>query len=264
MGNGRLPAGQPQVRLRVRPGPRRPGRGRRHRGRWQRPGDRRDAERRGHRLGRGRPRGPHAPPPRPRRQLRRRARAGNGCRGVRRRGRPRRDLQPTTADRGARRRRGLRPPDHRDAGHTAGHISVLDQVAGVLVAGDALTGTGDGGVGGPSPRFTDDMATAHESVRTLATWEFNTAFFGHGEPVDSDASARVVDSPPRCSGRHRRNCGSAAVVCWIRARSRADPAHSWLPSSRFARGIEYASPPNPIPIKRVMNQRRASGIDGNA
>ena len=78
-------------------------------------------------------------------------------------------------------------------GHTAGHISVLDQVTGVLVAGDALTGTGDGGVGGPSPRFTDDMATAHESVRTLATWEFNTAFFGHGEPVDSDASARVAE-----------------------------------------------------------------------
>ena len=77
-------------------------------------------------------------------------------------------------------------------GHTPGHISVLDPVGRVLVAGDALVGRGDGGgVAGPDAAYTQDMATAHESVRKLAGFAFDVLLFGHGEPVEQDASRRV-------------------------------------------------------------------------
>lgn len=78
-------------------------------------------------------------------------------------------------------------------GHTPGHISVLDPVGGVLVAGDALVGRGDGGgVAGPDAAYTQDMATAEESVRKLAGYNFDTVLFGHGDPVEQDA-ARLVE-----------------------------------------------------------------------
>jgi glyoxylase-like metal-dependent hydrolase (beta-lactamase superfamily II) len=76
-------------------------------------------------------------------------------------------------------------------GHTPGHICVLDPVGGLLVAGDALIGS-RGGVAGPNPQFTSDLATANESVKKLATFEFETALFGHGEPVGSGASTAVA------------------------------------------------------------------------
>lgn len=78
-------------------------------------------------------------------------------------------------------------------GHTAGHISVLDEIGGLLVAGDALSGGDDGTVSGPDPQFTDDMALAHESVRRLAALTFATVVFGHGEPVSQNADAAVAD-----------------------------------------------------------------------
>lgn len=76
-------------------------------------------------------------------------------------------------------------------GHTPGHISVLDRAASVLVAGDAMNGSG-GGVAGPNERFTPDMDTAWQSVATLAGYEYATAYFGHGEPVLTGASAAVA------------------------------------------------------------------------
>ena len=71
-------------------------------------------------------------------------------------------------------------------GHTDGHISVLDPVGGVLVAGDALNGA-DGGVIGANPQFSSDMTIADESVRKLAALSFDTLLFGHGEPVEGGA-----------------------------------------------------------------------------
>jgi glyoxylase-like metal-dependent hydrolase (beta-lactamase superfamily II) len=76
-------------------------------------------------------------------------------------------------------------------GHTPGHIAVLDPAGGILVAGDALVGAG-GGVDGPDRRFTEDMPTAHESVRKLAGFTFGTALFGHGDPVEGGADAAVA------------------------------------------------------------------------
>ncbi|HEX5695321.1 MAG TPA: MBL fold metallo-hydrolase [Acidimicrobiia bacterium] len=77
-------------------------------------------------------------------------------------------------------------------GHTAGHISVLDSVAGILVAGDALNGTG-GGVAGPDPGFSEDMAIAIDSVGKLAGLDYEVALFGHGDPVLEGASTAVAD-----------------------------------------------------------------------
>jgi glyoxylase-like metal-dependent hydrolase (beta-lactamase superfamily II) len=74
-------------------------------------------------------------------------------------------------------------------GHTKGHISMLDPDVG-LFTGDALNGSG-GGVIGPNPQFTPDMDTALSSVRTLATFDYESVFFGHGEPVLTAASAAV-------------------------------------------------------------------------
>jgi glyoxylase-like metal-dependent hydrolase (beta-lactamase superfamily II) len=76
-------------------------------------------------------------------------------------------------------------------GHTAGHIAVLDPVAGILVTGDALNGNG-GQVAGPNPQFSDDMELANASVAKLASFEFEIALFGHGDPVLRGASAQVA------------------------------------------------------------------------
>jgi glyoxylase-like metal-dependent hydrolase (beta-lactamase superfamily II) len=74
-------------------------------------------------------------------------------------------------------------------GHTKGHISMLDPDLG-LFTGDALNGSG-GGVIGPNPQFTPDLDTALDSVRLLATFDYEAAFFGHGDPVLTGASTAV-------------------------------------------------------------------------
>lgn len=76
-------------------------------------------------------------------------------------------------------------------GHTTGHISVLDSIAGILVAGDALNTSG-GAVSGANPQFSSDMITADVSVRKLATFGFETLLVGHGDPIESGASALVA------------------------------------------------------------------------
>jgi len=77
-------------------------------------------------------------------------------------------------------------------GHTAGHICLLDTEAGVLIAGDALNGSG-GGVAGPNARFSEDLVLANLSVQDLASFEYEVALFGHGEPVLTGASVAVAD-----------------------------------------------------------------------
>lgn len=77
-------------------------------------------------------------------------------------------------------------------GHTAGHVSVYDPAASLMVAGDAMV-NGENGLEGASPRFTADMAMASESIKKLATFTFETLVFGHGEPIDSGASEAVAE-----------------------------------------------------------------------
>ncbi len=74
-------------------------------------------------------------------------------------------------------------------GHTPGHVSVFDPATRLLVAGDALTGTEDGGVAGPNPSFTPDMDLATTSAASLATLRPDVILFGHGPPASVDAAA---------------------------------------------------------------------------
>jgi glyoxylase-like metal-dependent hydrolase (beta-lactamase superfamily II) len=76
-------------------------------------------------------------------------------------------------------------------GHTAGHISLFDPSAGVLVAGDAINGA-SGGVVGPNPDFSEDHTQALATVADLVSYDFETIYFGHGEPVMSGGSALVT------------------------------------------------------------------------
>lgn len=70
-------------------------------------------------------------------------------------------------------------------GHTPGHISVYDAGAKLLVTGDAVVGAEGGGVGPPGEQYTEDMPTAHASVKKLAGLDINTILFGHGEPIET-------------------------------------------------------------------------------
>lgn len=76
-------------------------------------------------------------------------------------------------------------------GHTLGHVSVLDETGGILVAGDAL-GTDTGTVAGSKPSFTEDMEQAKASVVKLGKLTFETLLVGHGDPILEGASARVA------------------------------------------------------------------------
>jgi len=77
-------------------------------------------------------------------------------------------------------------------GHTAGHISLWDPAASVLIAGDALNGA-DGGVAGPNPQFSENHEEALVTVGKMAGFEYEALYFGHGEPVLEGASALVAD-----------------------------------------------------------------------
>ncbi len=76
-------------------------------------------------------------------------------------------------------------------GHTAGHIAVLDEAGGILVAGDAL-GTTGGTLAGSNPSFTEDAAAAKASVVKMGQLTFETLLVGHGEPILEGASAQVA------------------------------------------------------------------------
>jgi len=77
-------------------------------------------------------------------------------------------------------------------GHTAGSISVLDAVNGVLVAGDAL-GTAEGMPVLPGAQFTADMDEAKRSIVKLGGLVFETLLVGHGDPIESGAAALVAE-----------------------------------------------------------------------
>lgn len=74
-------------------------------------------------------------------------------------------------------------------GHTAGHMAVWEPESRVLVAGDALNN--DGALSGANPQYSEDMNTAAESVRKLATLAPATILVGHGSPLE-DAAAQLT------------------------------------------------------------------------
>jgi glyoxylase-like metal-dependent hydrolase (beta-lactamase superfamily II) len=76
-------------------------------------------------------------------------------------------------------------------GHTPGHISLLDESAGILVAGDSLNGTDGTGLTGANPQYTPDMATANQSIAKMAGFDYSAVLVGHGDPVAENGSSLV-------------------------------------------------------------------------
>lgn len=76
-------------------------------------------------------------------------------------------------------------------GHTPGHIALLDERAGILMAGDSLNGTDGSGLVGANPQFTPNMAEADASVARLAGFDFSVVLVGHGGPVTAGGAALV-------------------------------------------------------------------------
>ena len=90
-------------------------------------------------------------------------------------------------------------------GHTLGHISLLDPELGALIIGDAVfNGTimagnnvinPEGGLA-VSATGTADRGLANASARRLGGLQFDRALFGHGEPIESGASAAIRQARP--------------------------------------------------------------------
>lgn len=79
-------------------------------------------------------------------------------------------------------------------GHTPGHVSIWDEAAGILVAGDALnTRNGTLNSASADTRFTDDGPLADQSVQRLATLGFEVLLVGHGDPITTAADTAVQD-----------------------------------------------------------------------
>ena len=74
-------------------------------------------------------------------------------------------------------------------GHTMGSISIYLPARRLLFAGDAAANTlGLGPPSGPFGMFNEDKAAARASFRKLAELDFEVACFGHGAPLDKEAS----------------------------------------------------------------------------
>ena len=76
-------------------------------------------------------------------------------------------------------------------GHTPGHVAVFDTDSGLLVAGDALTNTVDGHLGGSLRDVTYDKSAAADSVRKMAALRPQVILVGHGPPVERQAAAQL-------------------------------------------------------------------------
>ncbi|WP_267639527.1 MBL fold metallo-hydrolase [Haloarchaeobius amylolyticus] len=79
-------------------------------------------------------------------------------------------------------------------GHAPGHVSLYFPDHRFLVAADALNN--DDGFVGPKPEYTPDMATAIESVGTLADLDVETTHCYHGGTADAgtDAIREIYES----------------------------------------------------------------------
>ena len=68
------------------------------------------------------------------------------------------------------------------AGHTAGHLSLVDETHGILFVGDCLGTVGGRLVRAPQ-QFTSDPVTAEQSLRRLPAFRGSRMLFGHGDEL---------------------------------------------------------------------------------
>ena len=75
-------------------------------------------------------------------------------------------------------------------GHTPGSIALYDPKRKVLFIGDTL-GCKNGVVQSPPKSVTWDMGQVYRSIETLQTLDITVMLSGHGEPLTSNASAKI-------------------------------------------------------------------------
>ena len=75
-------------------------------------------------------------------------------------------------------------------GHTRGHLCLYLERSRTLIAGDALLAY-RGRLYGPSPEFSMDLPTAHQSVRKLAELDVRAIVCFHGGVVEDDANGQL-------------------------------------------------------------------------
>jgi glyoxylase-like metal-dependent hydrolase (beta-lactamase superfamily II) len=75
-------------------------------------------------------------------------------------------------------------------GHTPGSSGFLDPESKTFFSGDTIRSDGKSLFEGPTG-FSMDVSRSRESIRKIATLEFDTLLVGHGRPLRPDASAQV-------------------------------------------------------------------------
>lgn len=80
-------------------------------------------------------------------------------------------------------------------GHTTGSMSLLDPARSLLIAGDAVNN--EGRLQPMDDAYNVDPKRHRESIKKLATFDFESLVMGHGTPVIGGASARVKELAAR-------------------------------------------------------------------
>ena len=75
-------------------------------------------------------------------------------------------------------------------GHTPGSIGLLDAASKTFFAGDTIRWDGRALFEAPAG-FTMDVPRSRESIRKIASLEFDTLLTGHGKPLRPDAAVKV-------------------------------------------------------------------------
>jgi len=75
-------------------------------------------------------------------------------------------------------------------GHTPGSISIFLPEERILIAGDALANRSRLGL--PSKAFTVDMEQEVNSIKRLASLDFDIICFGHRAPITHDARQTII------------------------------------------------------------------------
>ena len=85
-------------------------------------------------------------------------------------------------------------------GHTPGSICLLVQQERLVIVGDVLTYRF--GLRLPSRLFTVDIADEIQSIKRLASLDFNVVCFGHGPPLVNKAHQAITDFAEKVNGRY--------------------------------------------------------------
>ncbi|MFQ5996474.1 MAG: MBL fold metallo-hydrolase [Dehalococcoidales bacterium] len=87
-------------------------------------------------------------------------------------------------------------------GHTQGSISLFLQEKRLLIAGDVLANRFRLGL--PSKEFTMDMAQEINSIKRIASLDFDVIGFGHGSPIRHEAHSKIEKLVETLESKHQR------------------------------------------------------------